>query len=219
MDLHKLIVKVMPPFQDIRLDVQQLIKANPHRAPHELSQILIKKTRNKYASVGAVTALPGVIPGLGTAAQIAVEAGAISADVVLMLRWMASVCYATGLIYGKDTEHEFEQEYTIVLGIWAEVILPEKAAIAKGEKLVITHFNRHITERIQNRMRQKIARKLAAKYGAKRGGAVLGRLIPFGVGAIVGGIFNYTTMQKFGNAADSYFKPGDKEYVITEDKE
>ena len=167
MDLHKLILKVMPPFHDIRMEVEQLKLANPHKTPHELSHMFIKKTRNKYASVGAVSALPGVIPGLGTAAQIAVEAGAISADVVLMLRWMAAICYATGIVYGKDTEHDFEQEYTVVLGIWAGVVLPEKAALAHGKKLVISHFDKHINDRIKNRMRQKIARKLVTKYGSK----------------------------------------------------
>lgn len=217
MDLHQLILKVMPHFHDIRHEVVQLRHANPGKSPHALSQLYISKTRNKYASVGAVSALPGAIPGLGTAAQIAVETGAISADVALMLRWMAATAYAIGLIYGKDTEHDFEEEFTIVLGIWAGVVLPEKAAQAKGEKLSVSHFDRHITERIQNRLRQKVARKLATKYGSKRGGAALGRLIPFGIGAVVGGYFNYTTMQNFGKAADDYFKPGEKEYVLSEE--
>jgi hypothetical protein len=207
----------MPHFHDIRREVQQLQFANPGKPSHELSQLYIKKTRNKYASVGAVSALPGAIPGLGTIAQVAVEAGALSADVALMLRWMASTAYATGLIYGKDIQHDFEDVFTIVLGIWAGVVLPEKAAHAKGDKLSAGHFDKHITDRIQNRMRQKIARKLATEYGSKRGGAVLGRLIPFGVGAIVGGYFNYTTLQKFGKAADDYFKPGNKGYMLPEE--
>lgn len=216
MDLHKLILKVMPHFHDIRREVQQLQYANPGKSADALAGLYIKNTRNKYASVGAVTALPGAIPGLGTAAQIAIETGAISADVALMLRWMAATAYAIGLIYGKDIQHDFENEFTVVLGIWAGVVLPEKAAQAKGEKLSTGHFDKHITDRIQNRLRQKVARKLATKYGSKRGGAALGRLIPFGVGAIVGGLFNYTTMQKFGKAADDYFKPGEKEYILSE---
>ena len=218
MDLHQLILKVMPHFHDIRREVQQLQYANPGKSAHVLASLYINNTQNKYASVGAVTALPGAIPGLGTAAQIAIETGAISADVALMLRWMAATAYAIGLIYGKDTQHDFENEFTVVLGIWAGVVLPEKAAQAKGEKLSTGHFDKHITDRIQNRLRQKVARKLATKYGSKRGGAALGRLIPFGVGAIVGGLFNYSTMKKFGKAADDYFKPGEKEYRITDEE-
>ncbi len=219
MDLHKIILKVMPSFNDIRTEVDRLRLNNRHMTAAQLSRVYSRRTRNKYASVGAISALPGVVPGMGTIAQAAVEAGAISADVVLMLRWMASTAYATGLIYGTDTEAAFEQEFTIVLGIWAGVLLPEKAAHAKGEKIAIGHFDQHITDRIRNRMRQKIARKLATKYGSKRGGAALGRLIPFGVGAIVGGLFNYNTIEKFGKAADDYFKPGEKEYILTDSNE
>ncbi|MHA3786636.1 EcsC family protein [Flavobacterium hauense] len=216
MDLHQLILKVMPHFHEIHTEVRQLKFANPGKTPRELSRIYIVKTRNKYASVGAVTALPGAIPGLGTMAQIAVETGAISADVALMLRWMASTAYAVGLLYGRDIQQDFEDEFTVILGIWAGVVLPEKAAQAKGDKIEAGHFDKHITDRIRNRMRQKIARKLVTEYGSKRGGTALGRLIPFGVGAVVGGYFNYTTMQKFGKTADDYFRADHQEYILPE---
>lgn len=214
MDLHKLIIKVMPPFKGIRSDIQLQRLVQPHKTPAELSKAYISKTRNKYASVGAATALPGMIPGLGTTAQLAIEAGAVSTDLALMLRWMATLCYGTALIYGKDIEDDFESEFTLVLGIWAGIVIPEKIASSKGEKLTIGHFDKHITDRIRNRMNQKIGRKLITKYGSKRGGASLGRLIPFGVGAVVGGTFNYITLQRFGKAADDYFSSDDKDYII-----
>ena len=216
MDLHKLILKVMPSFQTIRNDVHELRQSHKSLPPGRLSKLYGSRVRNKYASIGAATALPGVIPGLGTAAQIAVEAGAISADLVFMLRWMASVCYATGLIYGKDIEKDFEDEFTVVLGIWAGVVTVGKTSAAKGDKLSINHFDKHIADRIRNRMNQKIGRKLLAKYGSKRGGAALGRLIPFGVGAVVGGTFNYLTLQRFARAADDYFSSPAKEYTVSD---
>lgn len=215
MDLHKLILKVMPSFQTIRDDVHKLRQSHKSLPPGRLSKLYGSRVRNKYASLGAATALPGVIPGLGTAAQIAVEAGAVSADLVFMLRWMASVSYATGLIYGHDIEKDFEDEFTVVLGIWAGVVVPGKTAVSKGDKLSINHFDKHIADRIRNRMNQKIGRKLLAKYGSKRGGTALGRLIPFGVGAVVGGTFNYITLQRFVKAADAYFSSHGKEYVVS----
>lgn len=216
MDLHQVILKVMPSFAEIRNDIAMLRLKNPDKSPAELAKIYSSKVRNKYTSVGVATALPGVIPGLGTVAQIAVEAGAVSADLILMLRWMAAVCYGTGLIYGKDTKADFEDEFTVVLGIWAGVVIPEKAAVSKGEKISIQHFDKHITDRIRNRMNQKIGRKLVTKYGSKRGGAALGRLVPFGVGAVVGGTFNYITLQRFSKAADDYFRNSDSGYVVPE---
>lgn len=214
MDLHQIILKVMPAFPDIRKDIELLKQKNHSMPPQELSRLYSNGVRKKYTSVGVATALPGVFPGLGTAAQIAMEAGAVSADLILMLRWMAALCYGTGLIYGKDTEQDFEDEFILVLGIWAGVVLPEKAAVAKGEKISVKHFDKHITDRIRNRMNQKIGRKLITKYGSKRGGAVLGRLVPFGVGAVVGGTFNYFTIDRFGKAADEYFRDVNGDYVV-----
>jgi len=206
----------MPSFTEIQQQVNRLKFENPGKSPQELSRLFINKARNKYSSVGAVTALPGVIPGLGTVTQIVFEAGAISADVALMLRYMAGICYGTGLLYGYDIKDDFEGEFTLVLGIWAEVLIPEKAALATGEKITIGHFDKHITGRIRNRMNQKIARKLVVKYGSKRGGTALGRLIPFGVGAVVGGTFNYITLQKFGKAAENYFRITNTDYILPE---
>jgi len=216
MDLIQLITRVTPKFHDIKKDVEQLRLANPQLKPHDLSKLFIRKIRNKYTSVGVATALPGIIPGLGTAAQVAVEAGSISADVAFMLRWMAVICYGSAHIYGRDIENDFEAEFATVLGIWCEIVVPEKAALRAGDKLSVKHFDKHLWAKISNRMNQKIGRKLLTKYGTKRGGVSLGRLIPFGIGAAVGGAFNYTTMQKFGNAADDYFKSSGQEYVVIE---
>ncbi|MFD2270883.1 hypothetical protein ACFS07_06490 [Undibacterium arcticum] len=47
---------------------------------------------------------------------------------------------------------------------------------------------------------------IVTKYGAKRGGIAVGRLVPFGVGAVVGGGFNWATMKGFKTAAANYYK-------------
>ncbi|WP_116787709.1 EcsC family protein [Flavobacterium psychrotrophum] len=216
MDFNDLIKKLMPPFADVKRDIEILRSHNPGRGAKELAALYRSQIRRKYTSIGVVGALPGVIPGLGTVAQIALEAGTISADVLVMLRLMSSLCYGMGLIYGQDTKGNFDERFTVVLGLWSGVVVPEKAGLALGDKITVEHFNQHITDRIRNRMNQKIGRKLVVKYGAKRGGVALGTLIPFGIGAAVGGVFNYTTMSKFSEAAENYFRNTDASYTITE---
>lgn len=198
--------RITPPFLEIRKDIELLKLSNPGMAPKDLSRQYRKKIRNKYTSVGVATSLPGMIPGVGTAAQLVFEAGSVSADVALMLRWMATLCYGTAYIYARDIEQEFESEFTTVLGLWAGIITPEEITAAKSSSITSGHFDKHMADRIKNRMNQKIWRKLATKYGIKRSGLIGGKLIPFGIGAVIGGSFNYATMQRFGNAADGYFK-------------
>lgn len=194
----------MPSFADIRREVKSLELAG--LTNRQLADKYLKKTRNKYTSVGVITSIPGTIPGVGTVAQLALETGSVSADMLLMLRWMASLCYGIGLFYGKDTEHDFEDEFSLVLGIWSGTIDLKTARETRTE-LSIGTFDKHISDRIRNRMSQKIWKKMAVKYGSKRGGAALGKLIPFGIGAIIGGTFNYFTIERFGKAAIDYFGP------------
>ncbi len=55
------------------------------------------------------------------------------------------------------------------------------------------------------KINRKVGTTIFTKYGAKRGGIAVGRLIPFGVGALVGGGFNLATMKKFKRNAINYF--------------
>lgn len=207
MDLMMLIKPLAPDYRDIKKEVDLLKVNHPHKTPEQLSKLYIKKVRNKYTSVGVAGALPGIIPGAGTVLQIVVEAGTVSVDVAVMLRWMAGICYASSYIYGTGTEEDFENEFANVLSVWCGLATAEKAALYAGEASVTTeHFDQYLTAKLRNRMNQKIGKKLIAKYGSKRSGIFFGKLIPFGIGAVVGGTFNYVTMKKFGKAADGYFK-------------
>ena len=206
MNFINIVKRITPSFHEVRKDIELLRLSNPGITPEKLSQLYGKKIRNKYTSVGIATSLPGIIPGIGTAAQLAVEAGSVSADLAMMLRWMATLCYGTAYIYGRDIEQDFENEFTIVLGLWAGVLTSEEITTAKATAITAGHFDKHIADRIKNRMNQKVWRKLALKYGAKRSGIIGGKLIPFGIGAVIGGSFNYSTMQRFGNEANEYFK-------------
>ena len=206
MNLIYIVNKVTPSYNEVKREVDVLKLSQPWLTPERLSMLYAKKIRNKYASVGVVTSLPGVIPGLGTAVQVVVETGSVSADLVLMLRWMASLCYGTAYIYGRDLQKDFETEFTTVLGLWSGELTQEEVKNTKTSLLSVKHFDKHMAERIKNRMNQKVGRKLVAKYGSKRAGSALGKFIPFGIGAVVGGTFNYNTMHKFGRTANDYFK-------------
>ena len=205
MNLLYVIKRVKPSFKEIRKEADILRLSSPWHSPEKHSRVYAKKIRNKYTSMGVVTSLPGIIPGLGTAAQVAVEAGSVSTDVIFMLRWMANVCYAVAYIHGRDIEESFDLEFTIVLGLWSGVISEEEIKLVKQAELTVVHFDNHMSQRIKNRMNQKIGRKLIAKYGPKYAGTAMGKLIPFGIGATIGGAFNYTTMQRFNTVVYNYF--------------
>ena len=58
---------------------------------------------------------------------------------------------------------------------------------------------------------------MLTKFGTKRGGVAVGRLIPFGIGALVGGGMNYTTAAGFTASVLHYYStllPNNEEVVV-----
>jgi hypothetical protein len=168
-----------------------------------------------YASEGAATALPGVIPGLGTLAQLSVEGAAVSADLAYMLRCMASMVMGIGHIYERDVSSPFNQEFVRVLGVWCGVLSLGKETTGRiASKVAIAQFKR-VPGEVFKRINRRVGTTIVTKYGTKRGGIAVGRLIPFGVGVLVGGSFNLATMKGFKRAAINYYRTDDPVLVET----
>jgi hypothetical protein len=217
MDLLTIVKVVSPSFESIRAEIDELKRSSPTKTKAELADLYGNRLKRKYTSVGFVSALPGTIPGLGTAVQVAVEVGTVSGDLVLMLRWMAANCYGIGLIYDKDISGKFNEEFIQILGIWCGVIEVAKLGTdLVTTKLAMVRFNKAVTGKVIQQINKKVGTTILKKYGTKRGSAALGRLIPFGVGAIIGGTINYFTMNGFKKTAIEYFRTDDLNLYMKE---
>lgn len=217
MDLLTVVNAVSPSFDSIKTEIEELKKSYPSKNKQELADIYGDRLKRKYTSVGVVSALPSAIPGIGTAVQVAVEVGSVSGDLALMLRWMAANCYGIALIYDKDISSEFNEEFVRILGLWCGAIqVAKKGTAFVATKVAVVHFNKAVTGKVIQQINKKVGVTIFTKYGTKRGGIALGRLIPFGVGALVGGTFNYFTMSGFKKSAINYFKTEDLEFYMEE---
>jgi len=141
--------------------------------------------------------------------QIGVEGAAQSADLAYMLRCMAGMVMGIGYIYERDLSTPFNQEFVRALGIWCGVLSLGKQATVRGtSKVAIAQFKR-VPGEVFKRINRRVGTTIVTKYGTKRGGIAIGRLIPFGIGALVGGFFNLATMTGFKHAAINYYRTDD----------
>ena len=217
MDLLSIINGLTPSPEYVNREVQDLKYLHPNKSQDQLAKIWAKKIRRNYTSVGIASALPSAIPGVGTAVQIAIEAGTISGDLALMLRWMGKMCMGIGFIYGNNMSMDINKDLLNILGLWCGVIQAAKEVTKKiGTKVAIAQFDKHVTGKILAKINQRVGTTILTKYGAKRGGIAVGKLIPFGVGAVIAGTFNFSTFSSFMNSAINYYKT-EEEYVIYEE--
>ena len=205
--IMKLIRMLAPDPESVLKDVKEL-KARYPKAPLEkLAEWFADRSRRLYTAYGVASALPSAIPGIGTAVQVGVETGTITADLALMVRHMARMTMGVAAIFGRNLKGFDVQEFLKLLGVWCGALAPVgEAVIRAGVKGAIYVIEKTLPREIALKVNGKIGAMVIAKVGAKRGGTSACRFIPFGVGAICGGAFNYATMTGFKRAAINYFR-------------
>lgn len=200
---------VAPNQENIAREIADYEKAHPRLDRAALADRWADRICWLFATEGAVTALPSAIPVLGTAVQVGVEVGTISADLAYMLRCMAGMVMGVGQLYERDQSTPFNHEFVRVLGLWCGVLnLSKKATQKISTKVAVAQFKK-VPAEIFKRINRKVGTTIVTKYGVKRGGIAIGKLVPFGVGAVVGGGFNLATMKAFKAAAIRYYTTED----------
>lgn len=203
----RIVEAVQPSPRAVRDGIAELRATSPGGSDRAVAELWANRVCRRYAAGGALSAVPAVIPGLGTSAQLAIEGGTIAADIAYMLRCMADIVLGVSEAFGRILEPEFDEEFVRVLAIWCGAsTISKKAAIRLGTKLAVAQA-KHLPIEAVKRLRRRIARDILEHMGIRRGGVTIGRLLPLGVGVLVGGGFNYATMRSFKHTAIGYYGP------------
>lgn len=204
--LHQMIDRLAPDQQQVAEWVDETRRANPHLDQDDLAEFIATTVTRRYTKQGVALGLPGAIPGLGTAVQIATEVGATTTDLALLVRNQSYLVFALSECYGSRGRDVLVQDTLICMGLWSNAItLAKSGAIRIGTKVVEANFKKKFPAVILKAINKKVGTTVLTKYGTKRGGIAVGKLIPFGVGAAVGGTFNHFVMKNFAKSTMRYF--------------
>ena len=194
-----LIVRTRGPSIAAAVEIEQL--RNPHLTPRDLAQRLTQERMRVVAASGAISALPGVVPGAGSTAEIAAavaDAGwLVYNEIVLVL----SIAHA----YGRDLREEDARRMDVLLALAYEagVAVPVGKTIeVLGERIAMGAIPRDTIASVNRRIGGSVVKKVARR----RVKVILGREIPLGIGVAIGAGFNYTVMRRVGRAAVKYFE-------------
>jgi len=201
-----LIQKLAPNPQSVSDWVAQLRAENPELSREQLADYTGDYIVWSYAKQGASLALPGAIPGLGTLVQVATELGAASVDVSMMVRNQTYLVLALSECFGVKGRETLVQDALICIGLWSKALNLSKGRIVTlGAKVAEVNFRKRVPATVFQAINRKVGTTVLTKYGTKRGGVAVGKLIPFGVGVLVGGGFNYLMMRRFKDTSLKYF--------------
>lgn len=175
--------------------VRSVRRRHPHATPAQMADILADHYKNLVTGGGAATGATAVIPGLGTGAALgvaAIETGAFLEGSALYAQSIAELhnlpvedpARANALIMG------------LMLGNDGKDMVKKVAAQAQGEDVPRRDaaWGAMITKQIPTQMVDMLTKQMRKamfkRYARRSAGSLIGRILPFGIGAVVGAAVN-----------------------------
>ncbi|WP_085688246.1 MULTISPECIES: EcsC family protein [unclassified Pseudomonas] len=185
----------------------------PSATDEKIQEIIVDKIISRYsklaATSGAATALPGVIPGIGTAVS-AVGGGLADISVCMKLQIDMTMCLAIAINGKMSNEDAKHMSYIIALCGSLEQLGSSgatKIASKAGVRMVHQYLKGPTLQLIK---------ELFAKIGISFTQKAAAKVIPFGIGVIIGGSANYALTAYVGKTARDTFRLHLKEEMTTE---
>lgn len=165
----------------------------------------VKRTfAREMGVVGAAAGAAAAAPGVGTIAAF----GTASVELGVFTTRAADLILTVAAIHGH-TEAGVEQRRAWILAVLAfgNTAAPAFTRVA-GElgKGLGSRATRSVSTTALLSINRALGRTIVTRYGSRRGAVALGRALPFGIGAAIGGSANYGLARVIARQADSFFR-------------
>ena len=171
----------------IAAHIAKLRDRHPQKSRQELWRLLEKQYLAAVTGSGAAVGAAAAAPGVGTAASLAMSAGETAVSFEAMTLFALSVAELHGVRL-VETERIRTLLLSLLLGESGGTVVAQTAGRtgARWAKQIVSSIPMSQIAKI-NRI---LGRKFVTRYGTRQGLLVLGRAIPFGLGAGIGAAGN-----------------------------
>lgn len=191
----------------------QARSSSPSATDEKIQDAVVDKIISRYsklaATSGAATALPGVIPGVGTAVS-AVGGGLADISVCMKLQIDMTMCLAVA-INGKMS-NEDAKHMSYIIALYGSL---EQMGSSGATRIASKAGVRMVHQYLKGPTLQVI-KELFAKIGISFTQKAVAKVIPLGIGVIIGGTANYALTTYVGKTARDTFRLSLKEEAIAE---
>ena len=168
----------------------------------EINILVANKIISNYsyyaAFVGGVTALTGVVPGLGT---VVATFGGATADAALSMKYQIEMTMALATVYDHNIEIEEEKRLCFIIAGLGAI----NEAAKEGGKAVGTKAFVKMTQQYLKGATLQAVKEIFKKVGVTFTRKAVEKAIPFGIGVIIGFSANKGLTWYVGNKAKDFF--------------
>lgn len=188
-----------------RANIDRLRRLSPDASPADIVKQLNKSYLSAVTVSGGTAGASAVLPGAGLPTSVLDAMAFTEASVFYVL----SRAELQG-VSSEDIERRRFMVYTVLVGDSAN------AALGKSIPKVGNHWGKKVVEGIPMAAIKKantvLGPRFITKYGTKQGVLVLGKQVPLGIGAAVGGGGNFLFGRATIKVADKLFGPAPTEW-------
>jgi uncharacterized protein (DUF697 family) len=179
--------------------------ASPGADPGELVAAAVKRRSWHLAGTGAASALPAVLPGPGTAAEV----GAALGDVTLLTGAQVELVLLAAHLFGRPlSDHDARLlDVLLVLGIDVGAVKLKRGGVvqAMGASYRPEELGGAREDALAGRVSGRLAVQVTGRLARRRAHVILGRAIPvLGLGLAAG--YNLLSTRRLGDTAVRYFR-------------
>ncbi|HEY1531342.1 MAG TPA: hypothetical protein VGF80_11035 [Galbitalea sp.] len=191
--------------------IRSIRRARPDASPAQIITTLERRYLAAVTSGGALVGATAAIPAVGTVASLALSTAETAGFLEASALFAQSVTEVHGIAV-TDPERARTLVMTMILGsagsdlveqLAGEVVGTGPARSAFWGELVTKNLPKSALGSVTRRLRSFFLKKFAANEGA----GIIGRAIPFGIGAVIGGVGNHFLGRRVVTSARTAFGP------------
>jgi hypothetical protein len=190
--------------------IRGIRRGRPTATPEEVIRTLERRYLAAVTTGGALVGASSAVPAIGTAAALALSGVETAGFLEASALFAQSITEVHGIVV-DDPDRARALVMTMVLGTAGSDLVTQLAGQASGGggkavfwgEMITKSMPRAIVGPIADRLKKTFLKKFAVAQGTN----VVGRLIPFGIGAVIGGGGNHLLGRQIVRTAREGFGP------------
>ena len=174
--------------------IRSIRRGRPNATPAEVIRILERRYLAAVTTGGAAVGASAVIPAVGVGASLALSGVETAGFLEASALYAQSVTEIHGIVV-DDPDRARALVMTMVLGSAGTDLMRQLASQATGGPARSAYWGEMVTKSIPRTLIGPIADQLKKtfikKFSVAQGTNIVGRMIPFGIGAVIGGGGNH----------------------------
>lgn len=190
--------------------IRSIRRRNPNARPAEIVRILERRYLTAVTAGGAVVGATAAIPAVGTGTSLALSGVETAGFLEASALFAQSVTEVHGIVV-DEPDRARALVMTMVLGTAGSDLLKQLAGQATGGPVRSKFWGEMVTKTLPRSavgpIADRIKHTFMKRFAVAQGTNVVGRLIPFGIGAVIGGGGNHVLGRQIIRSSREGFGP------------